>query len=176
MARPRGFQQRGPRRKTVWAVGPQEVDRNVTSSTSVLWSAGVILTDQSEVTIVRIRGIITATLITVAATGDGFFGAYGIGLVTTSAAQAGIASIPTPLTEESWDGWMWHTYFDVRSSTATIADGVNAFGAVSRTIIDTKAMRKFTNDMTLVGVTEVVESGASNVEFQGQARMLVKLP
>ena len=165
----------GPRRKTVWSVGPQEVDRNLTSSTAVLWSAGVVLAAAQEATIVRIRGLVSATLLASAATGDGFFGAYGIGIVTTAAFTAGIASVPTPLTEEDWDGWMWHTYFDIRAPTATIADGVNAVGAVNRTVIDSKAMRKFTGDMTLFGATEVVESGTSNVEIQGQTRVLFKL-
>ena len=177
MARRRGFQPRtGARRKTAWTVGPQEVDRTLTSSTAVIWSAGVILTNEPEVTIVRTRGIITATLEVVAAIGDGFFGAVGIGVVTSAAFTAGVASVPTPLTEEQWDGWLFHTYFDVRSVTATIGDGVNAVGAVVRIPIDSKAMRIFTEDMTLIGVTEVVESGASNMEMQGQTRILVKLP
>ena len=176
MARRSGFHRQGQRRKTAWTVGPQEVDRNLTSSTAVLWSAGVVLTNEPQVTIVRVRGIITATLETVGAIGDGFFGAHGIGIATTAAFTAGIASLPTPLTEEDWDGWLWHTYFDIRAVTATIGDGVNAVGAVDRTIIDSKAMRIWTEDMTLFGVTEVTESGTSNVEVQGQSRVLVKLP
>ena len=176
MAHRRGFPQASRKRKTAWGVGPQEVDRTLTSSTSVLWSAGIVLSSAApEATIVRIRGIMTATLEVVGAIGDGFFGAIGMGLVTSAAFAAGVGSVPTPITEEDWDGWMFHSYFDVRAVTATIADGVNAVGVVARIPIDTKAMRIFREEMTLVGVTEVVESGAANVEMQGQTRVLLKL-
>jgi len=127
-------------------------------------------------TIVRIRGIITVTLSTAAAAQDGFFGAFGFIMVTNEAFAIGITAVPTPLTDEDQEGWMWHQYFDVRTPTGTISDGVNAVGAVSRFDIDNKAMRKIPVGMTLAGVTEVVESGTAVIEMQGQTRMLVKLP
>ena len=178
MAHPRGFRGRstGSRRKTSWGVGPQEVDGSASASAADLWSSGVILATEDEVTIVRIRGVIRAILGAAGAIGDGFFGAFGIGIATTAAFTAGVTSVPTPLTEEDWDGWMWHSYFDIRSVTATIADGVNAAAASVNVEIDSKAMRKFTGDMTLYGCTEVVESGTATIETQGQTRILVKLP
>ena len=82
--------------------------------------------------------------------------------------------MPTPFTEADWDGWLWHEFFDVRALTATIADGVNAFSAVSRVVIDSKAMRKGWDDkVTLVGVTEVVEGGTASMELHGNTRCLV---
>ena len=165
----------GVRRETAWTIGPQEVDGSHSSTSTSLWS-GTVVPAIDGLTIIRIRGFVRALLQTATAAGDGFFGAFGIGIATDAAIAVGVTAVPTPLTEEQWDGWLWHSYFDVRSVTATIADGVNAAGATVAFEIDSKAMRKFPTNMTLYGATEVVESGTALVELQGQTRMLVKLP
>ena len=176
MAHSRGFRARTtPRRATAWDQGPQEVDRVHSASEVKIWSSTVVPAI-SGLTVIRVRGYITATLLTAAAAGDGFFGAFGLAIVTTAAATAGVSAVPTPITEDDWDGWFWHQYFDVRATTATIADGVNAAGARFAKDIDSKAMRKFPDEMTMIGVSEVIESGAASVEVQSQTRVLVKLP
>jgi len=96
--------------------------------------------------------------------------------VTEAAFNIGVTAVPTPITEESWDGWLWHQYFDIRVVTATIADGVNAAGASVGFQIDSKAMRKLPLDSILYGATEVIESGTSLMEVQAQTRVLAKLP
>ena len=176
MARRRGFSSIPTRsaRSTAWAVGPAEADGALSATGAEGWSSGVVTT-LSKVTIVRIRGFVHSFLNSGDAIGSGFFGAWGIGLATSAAFSAGIASLPTPLTEEDWDGWIWHSYFDCRTVTATIADGVNGSAVSYLKEIDSKAMRKFDNDMTLFGATEVVESANAGLETQAQCRMLVKL-
>ena len=180
MAHSRGFPRRTgsqsvQRRQTAWSIGPAEVDGLNSSSVATLWSSGVVpLVD--GLTIVRLRGIMKLTLLTAGAAGDGFFGACGIGIVTDEAFAAGITAVPGPLTDEGDELWMWHSYFDVRSITATIADGVNAAGVVALLPIDSKAMRKIPSGNTVFGITELVESGAATVESQAQCRMLSKLP
>ena len=174
MAQPRGFRSRSSRRTTAWAIGPAEVDGSRASSGQQLWTTGVT-TSSGKITIIRTRGLYHVTLNTADAVGSGFFGAIGIGLVTSNAFAAGNAAVPGPLTEEDWDGWLFHHYFDVRAITATIADGVNAASVSQRIVIDSKAMRKFDEDMTLVGVTEMTESTNATIEMQGQTRLLVKL-
>jgi len=176
VARARGHQfQRTARRLTAWGLGPEEVDGAHSSSAASLWSSTVTLSASDNATIVRIRGLIKVTQLTATAAGDGFFGAVGIGIATSAAIAIGVTAVPTPLTEEDWEGWMWHSYFDVRATTATIADGVNAAGVVANLVIDTKAMRKFSSEMTLYGATEVVESGTALLELQGSTRALFKL-
>ena len=60
--------------------------------------------------------------------------------------------------------------------TGTIADGVNAASVSHRFDIDSKAMRKWDGgDYTLVGVTEVTESVAGQIEVQVDTRVLIKL-
>jgi len=173
MARRSGFPARS-RRTTAWGLGPQERDGNFSATGSALWSSGS-QTTLGKVTIVRTRGIVHAVCNVADAAGAGFAGAHGIALVTTAAFDVGVTAVPTPITEQDWDGWLWHSFFDVRSVTATIADGVNGVSVNSLIEIDSKAMRKFDEDMTLVGVTEVVESTNAQLEVQADVRLLVKL-
>ena len=163
------------RRKTVWDGGPLEVDGSVTSSVARLWSTAVVLATAENITIVRIRGIIHLVVQTASANGAGFRGAIGIGIFPTAAVTAGVASLNIPNSDPDWGGWMWHQFFDVRSITATIADGVNAGVLHQRIEIDSKAMRKMGPQQSLVGITEVVESDTASMEIQAQTRVLVKL-
>ncbi len=85
--------------------------------------------------------------------------------------------MPTPLTEIEWPGWLFYEFFDIRSNTATIADGVNAFSSVARYQIDSKVMRKVDEGMILFGSFELVtELGTASVRFDAQTRLLFKLP
>ena len=176
MARPRGFPRRsGTKRSTSWANGAAAADVAITATGKGLWTTGVVLSAALKVTIVRTRGLANILLTSATAAGDGFHGALGLALVPTTAFVAGSAAIPGPFTEEDWDGWLWHSYFDVRAITATIADGVNAALVSQRMEIDSKAMRIFDEDMTLVGMFEVVESGTAVAELHASTRLLVKL-
>jgi len=175
VARQRGFPARSrSRRLTAWAEGPESVRQTVTGNDHLVWTFGVATT-QGKVTIVRIRGTWQIRLTTTSAVNAGFHGALGIGLVTTPAFDAGAVSTPGPLTEVDWDGWMWHTFFDVNSITAVIADGVNAFSVVAQGVIDSKAMRLFDEDTTLIGAVEVEEDGTQLAMLSAETRMLVKI-
>ena len=178
MALRRGFQyprSSGHKRLTAWAGGPLEVDGSVSSSVARLWSSGIVLTGESEVTIVRIRGIVSLTVQTASAPGAGFRGAVGLGIVSLPAFTAGVASLPIPNSDPEWPGWMWHSFFDLRSITGMISDGVNAGALIAKIPVDTKAMRKFGEQQVLVGVTEVVESDTATMEIEAQTRVLLKL-
>jgi len=162
------------KRLTSWEVGPEQVDGIHTASDQQIWSATVVNAG-NIVTIVRLRGFVAMYQQVSSTAGTGFFGAHGIGLVSNEAVAVGATAVPGPLSEDDWDGWLWHSYFDVRAITGTIADGVNSASVVQRTVIDSKAMRKFDPAMTLIGVTEVVESNAGTLEVQGSSRMLIKV-
>ncbi len=178
MARRRGFPARGlrsPGRLTAWALGPNETGVAFTTVTQGLWTTGVALTS-GKATIVRIRGYIELMIQASSAVDGGFSGAIGLGLVTTPAFDIGATAVPGPVTELDWDGWMWHHFFSIRTMTATIADGANAYSAVQKIDIDTKAMRRFDEDMTLIGVIETgAESGAATLRAHADTRVLLKL-
>ena len=126
--------------------------------------------------LIRTRGYVRALQLTAASAGDGMRIGFGIAKATEAAIAAGIASVPTPLTEQDWDGWLFWTKLTVASVTATIADGVNAAAVQHRVEIDSKAMRKVPEDEGLYAAVEAVETGTVTVRIAHDSRMLFKLP
>jgi len=115
-------------------------------------------------------------MVSASSASDGFHVGFGIGLVSTQAFDAGIVSLPSPLTESFWPGWLYHNFFDLRMISATEGDGVNAVAGVVRIDVDSKAMRKWGANETVVAVMEQVEIGASAVaSVFFDSRVLVKL-
>ena len=182
-----GFRTTRPqRRKTSWNVGPETgvngARQAITSSVAVIAQTSVDVVAEG-ITLVRTRGEVNLMLEIAAADHDGFHGAMGIAVATKAAITAGASAVPTPLTEESWDGWLWHRYFSlfaggtIAAATATQqADQVNATCAALRVEIDSRAMRKLSVDMTLYAAVEVVELGSAEMSWALNSRMLVKLP
>jgi len=164
------------KRSVAWAVGPSGVDHVISADGKTKWSSSVLSIGAAlERTIVRMRGGGLIHLNAATAVGDGFFVGLGIGLVTLQADTAGAASIPGPISDMDWDGWMWHKFCSIAAITATIADGVNASSAALHFDVDTKAMRKWNEDsMAVVGMLEVTELGTASMELQVRTRMLLK--
>ena len=156
---------RGPRRRTHWArfSGAATV---FSSSSSVIMASSA--TGHEGETLVRVRGALDASLSGVTAANDGFQCALGIGLVTTAAFNAGVASVPVPISDAGWDGWLLHRFFDLRG-------GIVGDGSVASAIhleLDSKAMRKANEDETLIAVLQAVESGTATMNVFFQSRIL----
>ena len=107
----------------------------------------------------------------------------GIGIATLAAVTAGVASVPTPITEAGWDGWLWHMFFQCRAagiidgSAMGDTDAVNPTAAAVRFEIDSKAMRKFEDtDLAIYAALEVSEVGTSTMVWSFDSRALFKLP
>ncbi len=124
-----------------WDHGPGSTGL-FSSSASTAAILGTGLTPaSSELTVMRTRGIVDLFLDgTPGADGAGFFGAIGIGKCTLAAFTAGIVSIPTPITEVGWDGWLWHSFFSVHHGETGLGPSPAAHQRIE---IDSKAMRKF---------------------------------
>ena len=159
------IRQRGARRRTHWAT-------NQASAIAVASTTAVLLETLSALhegeTVVRTRGVLDVFLQTAAAVGDGFSGALGFGVVTAAAAAAGVASIPTPMTEAAWDGWFLHQFFNVHRGLDGNADG----SAQKSFLLDSKAMRKVTEDDRVVVVAEFVETGIATMSLFESTRIL----
>ncbi len=165
------FRQRS-RRQTDWGFGPDIIAQTLSSSAKLLGTTSLGITEVQM--LIRIRGMMHLVLETSGGVGNGFIGASGIALVNSDAFGVGITAIPGPFTDAHWDNWIWHTFFDVRSITATIADGVNAGVCHVRIPVDSKAMRKWDPAETLVWMTEVSESGAATLKVNADSRILLK--
>jgi len=179
VAQRRGFQgripTRGKRRTTAWGLGPNAVALSIASNAAQIWTNGITLVAEEEVTLVRTRGEVQIFLTSVTAIGDGFHGAVGIGVVTEQAFAAGVGSVPSPFDNAEWDGWLWHSFFNVHQRTSTEGDGVNDTCGHIRIPIDSKAMRKWTSEQVIIGVVDQFEDGIAVMEVFVDCRMLVKL-
>jgi len=177
---------RGLRRKTSWSGGPQSAtggapSGDISTSAAVLGGIGSAAA-QEAITVVRIRGQFLCYLTVAAAADEGFSGAVGIGLVKSPAFQAGVASVPTPITEDDDENWLWHQYFHLASSDIITGaasqdqDTVMALTAGFRAEIDSKAMRKMDSGDTLYCAVEVTEVGTCTMNWWLNCRVLAKLP
>ena len=186
MPRSRNFVSRtrsAPHRSS-WEFGPETgangAAQGISGSIAELAAVAVGATVDS-LTVIRTRGELVLYLKTATAVGDGFHGAFGIAKATAAAVLAGAASVPTPLTEEAWDGWMYHRYFNIQSpgpiAVATAAQEVlqvNNVAAAVRIEVDSKAMRKWDVNEAFFAAIEVVEVGAATMNWAFNCRFLVK--
>jgi len=167
---------RGPRRQTAWSEGPgsgNAISATISATSQVATAGLQIIVDR--VTLVRLRGLLTATLAGVTAGGDGFIGAFAIGVAEADAFAIGVTALPSPMTdyEEDWLWWMPIQLYAGAGSTLT-----NAFGNNARSFeVDTRSQRKLRVGDVVYGILEVTEfAGASTMTFAFDSRMLVKLP
>jgi len=170
----RGFA-RGQKRKVGWDRGPggTAADTITASTSNFFGSVSNVLVD--GLTLVRLRGRFSFILTAAAAAGDGYQGAMGIGVTTASATAAGIASVPTPITEQDWDGWLYWQAISCHAGDAT-AGSRNWDQANMNIEVDSKAMRKLTEDSSIFAVFEVIEIGTATASLFFDSRILVKLP
>jgi len=166
------------RHRTSWELGPGGTAPLSTSVGGSFFLGSFVSPTIDNATTVRLRGELMMYLSLTTADGDGFAGAFGIGKASKAAITAGIASVPTPITEESADNWLYHRYFSLKSPQAN-ASGAEPGGrilpAFLRIEVDSKAMRKLDINDGIYAVIEVVEVGTARIEVAFNCRMLVKL-
>ncbi len=165
------------RRQTSWAEGPSQQPITLSAIGSTAWEFGTG-TVEDGTTLIRTRGEFTLTVILVGAGGDGFDeAAVGIGVTTEEAfAVGGTTSLPSPLADLDWDGWLYHRLLAQFRGFSTTEVGRGPMEAV-RIEIDSKAMRKFEDGMVVFGAVELgIETGTCQMEFGARTRLLVKLP
>ena len=174
---------RGQRRKTAWEIGTQtgtdgSAQSITTSSSTVATGAFTIALD--GITLIRTRGELLLIQKSANVAGAGFSGAFGIAVANSAAITAGVASLPTPITEEAWDGWLYHRYFTMASGGVVdggaAQDELAVIGMNLRLEVDSKAMRKLEVDQGVYAVLEVIEAGTSTMDWYFNSRSLIKLP
>ncbi len=176
MARSRRFRsrQQSNQRHTEWLGTPPSTGVTVLgAATSVLF--GFFDTRDASnffpgpFTIVRTRGLFSAQ--SDLATGGDPFGAFGFTVVSGEAFDAGIASIPTPYTENDEDRWFVNQFWQqiaINTGDARIyTQNVYPF--------DSKAMRKVNNGDVIVAIVENA-SATQGSHMLMDFRLLIKLP
>ena len=175
--RNQGSFSRAPRRQTQWGgtTSGQTSETALAAATSVLFSRFTAATLEvfpgTPLTVVRNRGLFSVRSDQIVQTEMGH-GAFGMAVVSEDAAAAGIASVPTPITNSDWDGWMvWQPFaFGLVFSSAVGFDN----NPYQRYDYDSKAMRKLNDNESLIFVVENQDAG-SGALFNWVSRSLFKL-
>jgi len=185
MARPRGFPRglarTSQRRLTSWEEGTGGIVATVFTTSGSAFLGSAVAPTVDGLTLVRTRGQWSGYLESASAARSGYTGAFGIGVATTAAVTAGVASVPTPITEQSWDGWLYWSSLVLTASSvidgsaAADHDLVNPTMAAFREMIDSKAMRKLKEEDSLYAVVEVTLIGTSALVLRHDSRILLKL-
>ncbi len=173
MARLRGFPQvRRAKRKTGWDVGPGGLGSTTFGATASIIVGSGISPTVDGLTLIRLRGTLTWLLTSAGAITDRLEMYFGIGVVQSPAFAVGVTAVPTPLTEQSWDGWLfWKNW-----SSSGIANSAAGAPKIFTMDVDTKAMRKLTTESTVYAVGEAVETGGASGLLSFDSRVLFKLP
>ena len=171
----RGFS-RGPRRQRSWEEGPGGTTTLALTAAVPLFVGAAAVATEDGLTLARLRGRVRVFMDTWAAGNNGLTGAFGIGIVREEAVVAGIASVPTPIADSDWDGWIYWTPYSVRSIDAAAASVGGGFPFGVDYEVDTRAMRKLRLGDTIYASVESVISGTPVARMQFDSRVLVLLP
>ena len=166
----------GRRRKVTWSTGPRGRVTDTSAAVTVFGTGLQALED--DLTVVRIRGSLVLALETATAVNDGFDRvAVGIANFTENAFGAGVASLPDPIADAAWDGWMWYWTGSVFAAAPSASfPGLGPVGAY-RIEIDNKAMRKTHRTDVLGAVISVADlNGTATLQTVLNTRVLDKLP
>ena len=174
----------GSRRKTSWGAGPKTGTAGlpvVIAATGVQLGGVTSVPTADGTTLVRLRGEMLIRLLTASSLDDGFFGAVGVGIFTDAALAVGVTAVQSPITDEFWDGWLWHRYFTcisggvVGTGAATADNQQGSTGMALRVEVDSKAMRKIAVGTALAVVYESTEQGGATLSWAFNSRTLSKL-
>ena len=165
------------RRSTGWEEGPGGTTNTQLVAVGSAFTGTVLQAVVDGLTLVRLRGQLQLFLSAASTATSGFAGAFGIGVATNAALAVGINAVPTPITEQQWNGWLFWTPIQFHSVTATIGDGVNAASVSQFITVDSKAMRKVPVEQSIYAALELsTEIGAATLNAFFDSRVLFKLP
>ena len=175
---PRQFRTRVQTSRAVKRATEWFASADVTAETSL--GAGAAVLDQaltqavlatiSPATIVRTRGMLWVRTDQTAAT-EVPFGALGMALVSEQARVAGVASIPTPITDEADDSFFVHQFW--LGALLVGAGGLDAIQPFFFFPFDSKAQRKIEDEAIVVTMENA--SSTHGIGYVLKFRMLFKL-
>jgi len=146
------------KRQTTW-VGPADQGYVAVASGAKVLVASFDPDSSSlkKTTLIRTRGMMSVRPATLS-TGIDLIGAWGLAVVSDQAFGIGITAIPGPFTNAGWDGWFaWGSY----SFSWDDATSVGRAIASIQFEVDSKGMRKVSDNETVVVVAEQQGGGAT---------------
>jgi len=159
------------RRQTSW------VDIAVTTTTftatggTILNSASADLLSKRPFTIIRLH--LELLLISDQVAADEIqIGAIGLCVVSDQSAAAGVASVPTPVTDGSSDLWMMHKWF--MDNFLRVGTPASAAHNAKTYTIESKSMRKVNDDQDILLVAELATGFSSGFTISVAGRLLIK--
>jgi len=136
--------------------------------------AGGGLDFAQPITVLRSRGYVQAAFDETVQAGDTMLLTFGLGIVSTDAANLGATALPDPGSDVAYP-WLWWGEMFLEAFAADVAT-LHAWGSTNQRLeVDTKAMRRARLDQSLIWVIEAAQvTGApvTNVEI-GTTRILV---
>ena len=156
------------RRKTAWVAIDPTATTMVGAGGTFIYAANAALDALRPYTIVRT--IMDFLLVSdQAAAIENQICAFGWAVVSDQASAAGVASLPTPVTDLASDLWFFHRF--VMADESNLTDRTKG-GTVLH--VESKAMRKVDVGQDIAGVGEFSSIG-EGCELHTAGRMLVKL-
>ena len=154
VSRNRQFRRSGTSNKS-WAGTAATAYVAVAGGAKVLLGTFTLSSSGIDETILRTVGGFSIRTDTPGTTEDQF-GAFGLTVVSSTAAAQGIASVPGPITDLSDDGWFVYAPFAFSHQVVTAVGVVKSGNWVS---FDSKAKRKFEGGSVLAIVVENSKAG-----------------
>ena len=162
------------RRKTAWEDGPGGTLSTVKSTGGpIILGTGAQLL-QDGLTVVRLRGKFRMFIAAATTAGDGHVGAFGINIVKGPAFAIGVTAVPTPITNQDSEDWLFWMPLQLGASFATEGWG-NAGSDFEDWMVDTKSMRKLELGDVIYASVETVLTGTASTRLYFDSRILLKL-
>ena len=159
---------RGPKRRTIWIQFQPAITTMSATGGTLIFSLNATALALRPFTIVRTH-LDLLYLSDQEAASESLAGVYGRTIVTDRASGAGIASVPTPLTNTDEN---WFAYQAVSNDFIRTAAGLDGNNGTHYTI-DSKAMRKVGPNDDVIAVFE--QQSATGAVIVANGRYLVKL-
>ncbi len=169
MVHPQQFRRSGSRRQSVWLQFlPAQTIMTATGGT-IIFSLNAAALALRPFTVVRSHWELQLQSDQAAAIERQLIG-FGTVIVSDEASTAGVASIPTPVTEAGSDLWFLHRFVFADESNLT-----DRTRSGTRMTIDSKAMRKCDIGQDLLVVAELSGLLSQGVNLESAGRVLVKV-
>ncbi len=161
---------RGARLRKTWCRRANTDVVALTSSQAEILSCSHVEASGAEFTVLRTRGHYLLVGTPDAVTDSEVVG-LGIAVVPNSAVGVGGLSLPGPIADIDSDIWLWHALIPLEAGSQTAVDS-QSITTNFRGVIDSKGMRKWPSDSSVVLIGELSIGAFAGVEVLAGVQFL----